>query len=435
MKSLKTLCAIALGMLMTACSSDDNAGSQILTPQASLLTQNYALYGSKNSEVTMAAGKTVMATRGCDVNGNMWTFMPEYMTDAEIAHVLEVIGGQKNPESVEFPPYTTFYVQHVGANIHAYDYEDYNHAPHTIANGNAAMELLQIQQSDDTWQHALNFNAGKCENAATHNCVKFDNGIKSVAAFNEYSASKINHYCVFYIDGDYYVGLDFDMKKDDGSVDADGVYDDWVIKIIPGEEETRVEPSVDPVDPTPTPVVNKGEVEFDIHKQQHSTWQEIKTSVHLRDTADVRIFLPIPKEYQAVADDFDIRTDTYQYMTTTSNETLVLPYTIGDKTYEVEVVINHTETGIEILIDGASCAPALKAARAVYDDGITFEIHSYVYGSATDDQIWGWLKTVECAQTSKTKWPVSGQCVTHTYGQVHAAHCEDEMIKFVKDPE
>lgn len=42
--------------------------------------------------------------------------------------------------------------------------------------------------------------------------------------------------------------------------------------------------------------------------------------------------------------------------------------------------INHNLTGIEILIDCTTdeAKEALKLARGVYDDGITFEINSYV---------------------------------------------------------
>ena len=35
---------------------------------------------------------------------------------------------------------------------------------------------------------------------------------------------------------------------------------------------------------------------------------------------------------------------------------------------------------------------ALKLARGIFDDGITFEIHSYVNSAATAEQIWGLLK-------------------------------------------
>lgn len=45
--------------------------------------------------------------------------------------------------------------------------------------------------------------------------------------------------------------------------------------------------SVDTRAPEPTPTPNpapalNGEVEFDIHQQEHKDWNEIKTSIHVR---------------------------------------------------------------------------------------------------------------------------------------------------------
>jgi hypothetical protein len=179
----------------------------------------------------------------------------------------------------------------------------------------------------------------------------------------------------------------------------------------------------------------KGEVEFDIHQQEHNTWNEIKTSIHLRDTVNVRVFLPVDGEYVAVADDFDIRTGTeYAYLT----EKFEAEYTVGDKLYTTQVQVNHLPDGIEILIEGSTCAEALKEARRLYDDGITFEIFSYIYPVNTSAEenhatVWNWIKQAECAQTTFTEWPKSGDHCTLTYGQVTSAYF-DEEIPHYKEP-
>ena len=170
-------------------------------------------------------------------------------------------------------------------------------------------------------------------------------------------------------------------------------------------------------------------MEFDIHQQVHNDWNEIKTSIHLRDSVNVRVLIPIPVEYIAVPDDFDIRSGAdYTYIT----EREVVNYTVAGQSFQTEVVINHTKAGIEILIEGTQCKDALKVARAVYSDGLTFEIHSYVYTVADDAMLWEWLKRTECPQTSFSKWPVSGDCCTHTFGQVTSAYYETESITFDK---
>ena len=176
-------------------------------------------------------------------------------------------------------------------------------------------------------------------------------------------------------------------------------------------------------------VPGKGEVEFDIHQQEHNEWNEIKTTIHLKDSVNVRVLIPISCEYIAVPDDFDIRAGL-DY--TAITERKIVEFTVAGQQFEVEVLINHIKEGIEILIEGTQCKEALKVARAVYDDGLTFEIHSYVYNVVDDETIWSWLKTTECPQTSYTRWPQGGDCCTHTYGQVSSAYYQNETVEHDK---
>lgn len=187
--------------------------------------------------------------------------------------------------------------------------------------------------------------------------------------------------------------------------------------------------------------IGEGEVEFDVHQQEHQNWNEIKTTVHLRDTVNVRIFLPVEGAYIAVADDFDIRVgDTWGYIFEEKpveevSEKIKVEFKIGHVDYETYIYVNHKANGIEILIEGSTCAEALKLAREIYDDGITFEIHSYIYSSVSPETVWGWLQNVECAQTSFTGWPESGDCCTYTYGQTTSAYYAGEDIEYSKRPE
>lgn len=218
-----------------------------------------------------------------------------------------------------------------------------------------------------------------------------------------------------------------EFKEDEGE---GGMTDITDIPVTPKDEFTEDEDDDNVVEQK-----GKGEVEFDIHQQEHNTWNEIKTSIHLRDTVNVRVFLPVDGEYVAVADDFDIRTGTeYAYLT----EKFEAEYTVGDKLYTTQVQVNHLPDGIEILIEGSTCAEALKEARRLYDDGITFEIFSYIYpvnASAEENHatVWNWIKQAECAQTTFTEWPKSGDHCTLTYGQVTSAYF-DEEIPHYKEP-
>lgn len=423
----------------------------------------------KNSDVKVYSTDNVagIGTRGTNVNGNEWTYKPEIPSQEEIDGVMAYIATK--PEGVQWPGYKTYFIQQVGGSHTMYSYVDFNGASHSM-DGTQSMETLSVVEDRElfdwekvgveqgwhsgvAYQHVNNFNAGTCNNPATNNCTLMLDGFKGAYALNEYSSTAIEAWRIFYWNGNYYLGLDYYCTKDDAkdkpAVAPDGCYDDWVVKIIPGAGEPPVTPpSVDP-DPDPDPIPDpippvselKGEVEFDVHLQEHKDWNEIKTSIHLRDTVSTRIFIPVPEQYQAEPDDFAIRVgDKYEYITKT------IEYC--DRTYQLGLTVTHTATGIEITVnaddtkmlqaDGTfvsvPLSDALKAARATYYDGITFEVHTYVQPDVQPATIWEWLKNIECLQTSLSGIPVSGQCVTHTYGQTTTAYAQDR-VDYVKDPE
>lgn len=142
-------------------------------------------------------------------------------------------------------------------------------------------------------------------------------------------------------------------------------------------------------------VVRKGHVEIDVHQQNHKDWNEIKTSIHVRDTVGVELFLPIG--YEELADDFNIRAGVdYEYVTEDKNSKIQ----IGEETFDVEVSITHMTDGIHIKINPNR--EALIAARRVYGDGITFEVHSYVSQQIAKSVIWDKIKQTTCTTTPYT---------------------------------
>lgn len=435
-----SLTALSLGMV--SCISED------IETTGNILTENAQKYGTHSSEVNLYfGGNKIVGTRGCDVSGNMWgDIMPKYPTKEEEAGILDYV--RKNPgASVEWPGYTCYFVQHVISAHNKYGYTDKNGAQHNDIDGSEHLNLLQIKDNNGNYTHVNNFNSGKCDNAATHNAALMTDmtqGFQGARAHDSYGNTDVDNWRLYYWNGNYYLGIDYKMVKDDGKIEPDGTYDDWIVKIIPGRGVTPVVPSTpDPnpapkpeptptPTPEPTPVVREGEVEFDIHQQEHKDWNEIKTSIHVRDTAAVHVFLPIPMESQAVADDFDIRTgNVYQYV-----ESFEAKFEFAGKEFSFPVEIHHTATGIDILIDctTAEAKEALKLARGVFDDGITFEIHSYVNPDVATEQIWNWLKTVKLPSTKTSQWPQDGDISTHVRGQVSSAYHMDEMIHFDERP-
>lgn len=424
-KLLGMLSLTALSLGMVSCSSDD------IETTGNILTDNAQKYGTHSSEVNFYfGGNKIVGSRACDVNGNMWgAEMPEYPTEEEKAGILEYVRNNSGA-SVEWPGYTCYYVQHVISAHNKYSYKDRNGAEHNDIDGSTHLNELQIKENNGNYTHVNNFNEGKCENAVTHNSALMTEGFQGARTHESYGGANVDNWRLFYWNGNYYLGIDYMMVNGSGKIDANGIYDDWIMKIIPGKGETPVVPSTPEPNPTPTPepTVREGEVEFDIHQQEHKDWNEIKTSIHVRDTAAVHVFLPIPEESQAVADDFDIRTgDVYQYA-----ESFEAKFEFAGKEFTFPVEINHTATGIDILIDctTAEAKEALKLARGVFDDGITFEIHSYVNPNVATEQIWNWLKTVKLPSTKTSQWPQDGDISTHVRGQISSAYHMDEMIHF-----
>lgn len=419
----------ALSLGMVSCSSED------IETTGNILTENAQKYGTHSSEVNLYfGGNKIVGTRACDVSGNLWgAEMPEYPTDEEKAGILDYV--RNNPgASVEWPGYTCFYVQHVISAHNKYSYKDWNNALHDNIDGSTHLNELQIKENNGNYTHVNNFNEGKCDNAVTHNSALMTEGFQGARTHESYGGANVDNWRLFYWNGNYYLGIDYMMVNGSGKIDANGIYDDWIMKIIPGKGETPVVPSNPDSNPTPKPepTVREGEVEFDIHQQEHKDWNEIKTSIHVRDTAAVHVFLPIPIESQAVSDDFDIRTgNVYQYV-----EKFEAKFEFAGKKFSFPVEINHTATGIDILIDctTADAKEALKLARGVFDDGITFEIHSYVNPDVATEQIWNWLKTVKLPSTKTSQWPQDGDISTHVRGQVSSAYHMDEMIRFDKRP-
>lgn len=428
-KLLGMLSLTALSLGMVSCSSDD------IKTTGNILTENAQKYGTHSSEVNFYfGGNKIVGSRACDVNGNMWgAEMPEYPTEEEKAGILDYVRNNSGA-SVEWPGYTCYYVQHVISAHNKYSYKDWNGAEHNDIDGSTHLNELQIKENNGNYTHVNNFNEGKCENAVTHNSALMTEGFQGARTHESYGGANIDNWRLFYWNGNYYLGIDYMMVNGSGKIDANGIYDDWIMKIIPGKGETPVVPSTPDSNPTPKPepTVREGEVEFDIHQQEHKDWNEIKTSIHVRDTAAVHVFLPIPIESQAVSDDFDIRTgDAYKYV-----ENFEAKFEFAGKEFSFPVKINHTATGIDILIDctTAEAKEALKLARGVFDDGITFEIHSYVNPDVATEQIWNWLKTVKLPSTKTSQWPQDGDISTHVRGQVSSAYHMDEMIHFDERP-
>lgn len=160
-------------------------------------------------------------------------------------------------------------------------------------------------------------------------------------------------------------------------------------EILPTPEDPQppvVDP--DPVDPDPeTPVVpedpadpevvgNNGSVEINLAlnaEHEKGDWAESHLSIHVRDTTDVTVFLPIGAEYYCPADDMMIvqkHDDAYVYNVTAETVSMEINGNV------VTLNVKFAKDGITIKTQGIN-ADILKYLRETYNDGLTFEVRNY----------------------------------------------------------
>lgn len=123
------------------------------------------------------------------------------------------------------------------------------------------------------------------------------------------------------------------------------------------------------------PTAPSGNIEVDIHQQEHSDWGEIKTSVHIRTVSNVTIVLPIEEDgYVAPADDVAVRDYEVrcEYLTTA--------------VAGLNVNITHDGHNTIITITGVT-----QEMLDQFDGELTIECHSY-YSIISDEDLWTRLR-------------------------------------------
>lgn len=130
------------------------------------------------------------------------------------------------------------------------------------------------------------------------------------------------------------------------------------------------------VDNTPVEISELGgsvEVNLALNDaKEDGDWKESHLSIHVRDTTDVTVFMPIDVKYYCQQDDMMIVKDHGHFVYKEDVEEVST--TVGGQ--KVTLTIRYRENGIEVSTVGIN-STALKAMRKYYKDGITFEIKNY----------------------------------------------------------
>lgn len=181
------------------------------------------------------------------------------------------------------------------------------------------------------------------------------------------------------------------------------------------------------------------EVEFGVKLQEHNDWYEVMTQLHLRSAVNVHLFIPLPGDYQAMCDNFEMRSsDTFQQTTAEGKnqiEHITKIINIDGEGFCVRFDVTHKQTGIDLVIYGEECADALNKMQNKYGEGLAFEISNFVlhnrllvsYDGRTiaaepipAANIWSYLSRISCAETFRGTWSKEkrSSCCTRTFGSV-----------------
>lgn len=163
-----------------------------------------------------------------------------------------------------------------------------------------------------------------------------------------------------------YLGLDFYSDCSDKSstpyyVDADGVYNDYIIKLIPVHKAVEAP--------------NDGAVEVNLAAKDFKDGEAAKLAVHVRDTSNFKVFIPMDYKYCCPVDDMYI-VEKHDKGSFSYNEQEATELTREIDGETVTFKITYAENGIYVESAGIS-KKVLKYCRNVFGDGLTFEVELY----------------------------------------------------------
>lgn len=164
------------------------------------------------------------------------------------------------------------------------------------------------------------------------------------------------------------------------------------------EPEPTPEPDPTPTptpqpDPTPTPdpaepevTAKGGSVEVNLAlnaERENGDYLESHLSVHVRDTTDFTLFIPVEAQYYCDADDMMIvAKHGDEYIRNEVKETTSM--TIDGNV--VTLNVTFSEKGITIASEGIN-SDVLKYLRKKYEDGLTFEVRNYYNETLTREAL------------------------------------------------
>ena len=340
----------------------------------------------------------------CFDNAPSKTDRGEQVSQAEYAAVMAYLADHPDEGSTTCD-LTTYFIQNVGSSMDQYHLGFMNGdvAHHyTDITGGAQMDYFEL--------NGIHINDYNAHNGPRALCVNIP--LVNPRYHESYASHTMeNHYRFYVIEfngkKNLYLCFDYATNKwDNGTLDfkGDGVYNDWVIKIIPGDGSEVAPDEPDPVIPDPVipdPVDPDPEVDpYDFYttdhveinlslndKHEEGDWIHTKLSIHIRAVTDVEVFIPVASEYYCALDDMDIvishQLDLVQYIPQPTTESFTIENANNGESYQVSATVAFEPNGIRITTHGMT-AGLQEYLQETYGDGLTFEVWNYYNIESTD---------------------------------------------------
>lgn len=237
--------ALAMCATFTSCSHDEV--SQLSQPEIDKMNYDNAFLTYVGGKIANDHDWGFSATRGItrvsspnDADGNGAWEMCTPISDSERTKVINHFKDPANYKTVQTPAYENFWVQQVYKGEQTYDETVGNGNKQSAGKGSDHMDYLQVRESTG-WVDVERFNNANgggtnrmlMVNSSTQN-FRYKNSLGGANQFNE------NAYLVQEIDGAFYVGFDYRSDDPQHKVAADGVYNDWIVKIAPAKKKILV---------------------------------------------------------------------------------------------------------------------------------------------------------------------------------------------------
>lgn len=425
--SLAVVAAVFSVISFTSCADDKKES----------VVENFVISPIKKPDFIAYSGHNMIgssfmehATKAANVNGNLWYQnweRPVNVTDQERDKVVEefskVREGEHNTIQVTWHD---FWVQQVYKGEATYT-DGYgssigrgsDHMNHLLAFNNIKTTVISWWPYEEAetafegaYEHINNFNSGNNTTDYTDDVthehfygttlmtnIGTDGRDEQFGYHNSTDSKDHYEYIILKIDGSYYIGFDFFANgtveypaNKNMDVDRDWIFNDWIVKISPAQR-IGAEP-VDPdleggsgsggEDPIFIPTPSDGEVEVNLSvndKLDDGDYIATKLSIHVRDTTDVEIYIPVPAQFYCNADDMYI----------IINHQIQMAYGNTEVTYdidgsEVKSIVQFEEGGIRITTQGIT-AQVLRYLRDNYFDGVSFEIWNYYNETVSRDEL------------------------------------------------